>query len=130
MIDKLRTSKYLRAMKRNLLFPLVVLLALCFTVLCLECPATAGEVQEANPGRGGETLDIRTLPVPGRVTVIDFYSPYCPQSAKWDPLLERLAQRRPDLVIKKVNINRPEVRGITGARRWPSSTGYALCPIS
>lgn len=100
-------------MKRNPHFALMAFLALIFAVLLLQGPATAGEIQEANPGRGGEPLDIKTLAVPGRTTVIEFYSPYCPYHKKYAaPLLEQVAQRRPDLVIKMVNINRPGVRGI------------------
>jgi thiol-disulfide isomerase/thioredoxin len=69
-------------------------------------------VVEANQGRGGEPFDIKTLPVAGAFTVIDFYSPYCPPCIHVAPILENFAQKRPDVKIIKLNINRPEVKGI------------------
>jgi len=74
--------------------------------------ARAGAVQEANAGRGGQTLDLKRLATRGKTTLIDIYSPFCPPCVRLAPVMEQLAQRRPDLAIKKVNINRPEVRGI------------------
>lgn len=112
MIDKVKTSKYLKVMRPLLIVPLVVLLLAVASSLPAPSPALAGSVQEANAGRGGEILDLRPLVVPGRVTLIDFYSPYCPPCRFLAPLLEQLAQRRPDLVVKKVNINRPGFQGI------------------
>jgi thiol-disulfide isomerase/thioredoxin len=74
--------------------------------------AAAAELLEANSGQGGETLDLQSLRVKGKTTLIDFYSPFCPPCLRLAPLLEALAQKRPELVIKKVNINRPEIKGI------------------
>jgi thiol-disulfide isomerase/thioredoxin len=85
-----------------------------FTFWCLAPPgpARAGEVEEVNQGRGGESLDINDLKTQGRVTVVDFFSPYCPPCLRLAPLLHQLAQVRDNLVIKKVDINRPGVSGI------------------
>jgi len=74
--------------------------------------AWAGAVEEANAGRGGQTLDLKRLATKGKTTLIDIYSPFCPPCVRLAPVMEQLARRRPDLAIKKVNINRPEVRGI------------------
>ena len=52
-----------------------------------------------------------SLPVQGKITVVDFFSQYCPPCMRLAPLLEQLAQKRSDLAIKKVNIQRPEVSG-------------------
>lgn len=98
-------------MRPLLIVPLVVLLLAVASSLPASL-ALAGSVEEANAGQGGEILDLRPLLVPGRVTLIDFYSPYCPPCRVLAPLLEQLAQRRPDLIVKKVNINRPGFQGI------------------
>ncbi|MBM4272880.1 MAG: thioredoxin family protein [Deltaproteobacteria bacterium] len=82
-----------------------------WVVLAGTAPAGA-EVREANAGRGGETLDLNSLAAPGRITMVEFYSPYCPPCLSLAPLLEQLAARRSDLSIRKVNINRPEIKGI------------------
>lgn len=114
MIDKAPTSAYLRAMARPALScPLVLFaLVLIFSLVPGQNPAQAGSVEEVNWGRGGETLELNTLPVFGRTTLVDFYSPFCPPCVQVAPLLEELGQRRADLVIKKININRPQVQGI------------------
>lgn len=113
MIDKAKTSKYLRAMRGRLTF-YVWVLWLVFTLAAplAPGPAAAGRVEEANAGQGGEVLDLSPLLVPGQVTLIDFYSPYCPPCRFLAPLLEQLAQKRPDSVVKKLNINRPGFQGI------------------
>jgi thiol-disulfide isomerase/thioredoxin len=123
MIDKAGTRKYLRAMKRLTIYLLFSVLALTFT-LRLSGSAWAGEVQEANAGRCGENLDCKSLLVPGQVTVIEFYSPFCPPCIRIAPLMEQLSQSRPDLTIKKININRPEVTGIDW--RSPLAQQYKL----
>jgi thioredoxin 1 len=90
--------------------------ALVLTVLLslgLVSPgAGAGTVAEANAAHGGAPLEVKSLRVKGKTTLIDFYSPYCPPCMRLAPIMEQLAARRPDLVIKKVNINRPGFQGI------------------
>jgi len=99
-------------MRPLLIVPLVVLLLAVASSLPAPSLALAGSVEEANAGREGEIFDIKSLVVPGRVTLIDFHSPYCPPCRFLAPLLEQLAQRRADLVVKKLNINRPGFAGI------------------
>ena len=86
--------------------------ALLLAALLWAMPAWAGEVMEANSGRPGETMEVKSLAKRGRVTLVDFYSPYCAPCVRLAPLLAQLAQRRPDLTVQKLNINRPQVRGI------------------
>jgi thiol-disulfide isomerase/thioredoxin len=110
MIDKLKTETYLRARRRINAALIVFFLGLA--VLWGNTGLShAAAVEEANAGKGGQTLDLKALPVPGKTTVLDFFSPYCPPCMALAPLLEQLAQKRADLVIKKVNIQRPEVSG-------------------
>ena len=83
-----------------------------FCLLCgLVGPSYGGAVQEVNAGRGGQPIELKQLPTRGKITVVDFFSPYCPPCLRLAPLLEQLAEKRSDLVIKKVNIQRPEVSG-------------------
>ena len=113
MIDNHHLRQYVKAMprafnscRRSLV--LAALLSLGFA----SSGAWAGAVADANAGRGGETLDVKSLPVKGTTTLIDFYSPYCPPCVRLAPIMEQLAAKRPGLAMKKVNINRPEVNGI------------------
>ena len=96
----------LNPLRRSLV--LAALLALGFA----SSGAWAGAVADANAGHGGETLDVNSLSAKGKTTLIDFHSPYCPPCVHLAPVMEQLAAKRPDLAIKKVNINRPEVNGI------------------
>jgi len=98
--------------------------ALFWTILAGGCQLSASPVKEGNPGRGGETLDIKPLLSQGRTTIFDFYSPYCQPCMKMAPILEKLAARMPEIAIVKLNINRPQVRGIDW--RSPLSLQYRL----
>ena len=110
MIDKFGARTYLRAMERRSATLIVLVAALCL-LLGLAGQSYAGAVQEANAGKGGQPIELNKLPVRGKITVVDFFSQYCPPCMRLAPLLEQLAQKRSDLAIKKVNIQRPEVSG-------------------
>lgn len=110
MIDKSGVRTYLRAMGRRSATLIVLVVTICL-LLGPVGQSYAGAVQEANAGQGGQTIDLNKLPVRGKITVVDVFSPFCPPCMRLAPLLEQLAQKRSDLVIKKVNIQRPEVSG-------------------
>ena len=110
MIDKSGSRTYLRAMTRRSATLIVVVAAVCL-LWGLVGQSYAGAVQEANAGKGGQPIELNKLPVRGKITVVDFFSQYCPPCMRLAPLLEQLAQKRSDLAIKKVNIQRPEVSG-------------------
>ena len=74
--------------------------------------AGAGTLLDANPNNPGQNLDVKSLLVKGKTTLIDFYSPFCPPCVRLAPLMAKLAKKRPDLAIKKVDINRKGVNGI------------------
>lgn len=60
----------------------------------------------------GEKIDLAAHLVPGKTNLVDFYSDYCPPCVRIAPYLDELAQARDDLVVIKVDINRPGVQGI------------------
>lgn len=63
-------------------------------------------------GEPGQRIDITKYVVKGKITIFDFYSQYCGPCMKVAPRLERLVQARDDIVVRKININRPSLRGI------------------
>ena len=113
MIDNHQVRHYVKAMGRALTsLPQSLALAALLSLALLSSGAWAGAVAEANTGNSGQTLEVRSLLAQGKTTLIDFYSPFCPPCVRLAPLMAQLAEKRPDLAIIKVNINRPEVKGI------------------
>ncbi|MBM4301121.1 MAG: thioredoxin family protein [Deltaproteobacteria bacterium] len=113
MIDNHQLRLYVKAMSRALKsLPRSLVLAALLSMALVSSEAWAGAVADASPGNPGQTLEVRSLLVKGKTTLIDFYSPYCPPCVQLAPLLAQLAKKRPDLAIKKANINRPGVNGI------------------
>jgi thiol-disulfide isomerase/thioredoxin len=115
MIDIQQLGHYVKAMHRarkslSLSPLLAALLVLAF--FSSGAGAGAGAVADVNPNNPGEALDVNSLLVKGKTTVIDFYSPFCPPCVRLAPLMAKLAKKRPDLAIKKVDINRKGVNGI------------------
>lgn len=94
-------------------FQIALLLAL--TAL-LATPAGARPSEAASPAEKeisfGETVKIEDHLVKGKTVIVDFFSQYCPPCRRISPLLTRLTEKRSDLFVLKVNINRKDVRGI------------------
>lgn len=112
MIDKIAGRDYEESMVKTLKLTWIIGGALVLVLLASGLHPALAQVQDGNPGRGGEALEIKSLLSRDRTTVFDFYSPYCPPCMALAPMLEQLAAKRPELTIVKVNINRPEVQGI------------------
>ncbi len=113
MIDNYQLKHYVKAMSRVLTsLPQSLLLAALLSLALLSSGAWAGEIADANAGHTGQALSVKSLLVKGKTTVIDFYSPYCPPCMRLAPIMARLAEKRPDLALVKVNINRLEFVGI------------------
>ena len=66
----------------------------------------------ANTERPGETIDLTGLTVKGKTTLVEFYSDHCPPCVEMARVLEYLAAARPDLAIRRLNIDRPGHQGI------------------
>jgi thiol-disulfide isomerase/thioredoxin len=60
----------------------------------------------------GARVKLSDYLVPGKTTVFDFYSTYCPTCMALKPGIERLHATREDIAVVLVNINRPGFRGI------------------
>ncbi|NIM14046.1 MAG: hypothetical protein GTO45_18545 [Candidatus Aminicenantes bacterium] len=68
--------------------------------------------QVINSGSPGEEINIENFVQEGKTTIFDFYSDYCPPCRKISPLLKQLDNKRDDIVVLKVDINRPGRKGI------------------
>lgn len=60
----------------------------------------------------GQTVNLADYLVPGKTVVFDFTSEFCPPCRAISPHLDKLHAKRADVVVVKVDINRPDVRGI------------------
>ncbi len=60
----------------------------------------------------GKEIDLEKLLVPGKTTIVDFFSIYCSPCVRVGVFIEALAEQRDDVVLIKVNVNRPGHKGI------------------
>jgi thiol-disulfide isomerase/thioredoxin len=61
---------------------------------------------------GGQEFNLADYTVPGKTTIFDFYSQFCPPCRAIAPLVKELHEARPDLAVVEVDINRPGLRSI------------------
>ena len=106
-------------MKRR---PLIFALA-ALVVLPLFAAAPAGIAKPGKPAKPlhiakGTEVKLADYLVPGKTVIFDFYSDYCGPCVQMSPMLEKLHATRADVVVVKVDINRPGVNGID----WKSPT--------
>lgn len=81
-------------------------------------------INKENPG---EEIDVTPFLAKGKTTVVDFYSEYCGPCVRIAPLLKQLDEKRDDIVVIKIDINRPGVSRID----WqsPAAAQYKLKSI-
>lgn len=85
-----------------------------FTTLLLLCPLAAQPTKSPEPAHisQGEPVALTDHLVPGKTVIFDFTSKYCPPCRFYDEPLLRLHTTREDIVVVKVDINRPGVERI------------------
>jgi len=89
------------------------LIILALGVLAL-IPVTRAAEKGATPAvisRGAKITLTENL-VAGKITVFDFYSKYSPPCVRFTPVLDMLHANRADVAVVKVDINRPDQKGI------------------
>ena len=97
-------------MNRRLFFTAFAVLV----ALPLSAATTAPVTKSAKPlhvAKGSE-VKLTDYLVPGKTVVFDFYSDYCGPCVQMSPALEKLHATRADVVVVKVDINRPGTKGI------------------
>jgi len=60
----------------------------------------------------GQEVKLEDYLVPGKTTIFDFYSKYCPPCMAMAPRVKKLHETRDDIAVVEVNINRPGIEGI------------------
>lgn len=60
----------------------------------------------------GAEVKISDYLVPGKTTIFDFTSEFCPPCRAVAPYLDKLHASREDIAVVKVDINRPNFKGI------------------
>lgn len=110
-------------------FILTILVIAMFLFSACNTDKTSGNSGSAiaNADKPGEELDISIYLTNGKINIVDFYSEYCPPCKKISPLLSKLDKKRDDIVVVKLDINRPGVRGIDW--RSPLAKQYGLNSI-
>lgn len=91
-----------------------LLCLLAFTTLLFSAAQATASAKAAKPERiaFGQEVDITQYLVPGKTVVFDFTSDFCPPCRAINPHLDKLHANRDDVVVVKIDINRPDVRGI------------------
>ena len=102
-------------MNRRIVAAFAALVA--FSLVTLSPHVFAAAKDTAKPAKPlhvakGKPVSLSELCIPGKTMVFDFYSDYCGPCVQVAPALEKLHKSRDDIVVVKVDINRPGVKGI------------------
>ncbi|MBX9689222.1 MAG: hypothetical protein K2X27_21110 [Candidatus Obscuribacterales bacterium] len=65
-----------------------------------------------NADKPGTPVNAEKYLVPGKYTIVVFFSPYDPACATLGPQLMQLARVKPDIAVRTININRPGIEGV------------------
>lgn len=82
--------------------------------LPLTAPAAEAAVKGEKPLRiaQGKRVNLADYAVPGKTTIFDFTSEFCPPCRAIAPMLDKVHSTRADVAVVAVDINRPGVKGI------------------
>ena len=105
---------------------LAVLLAAPLSMLA-DGPDTHAKGAEPLHISEGKEVNLSDYLVPGKTTIFDFYSKYCPPCRAISPKLEKLHASRDDISVVKIDINRPDTVWIDWSS--PVSKQYDLHSI-
>jgi hypothetical protein len=79
-----------------------------------------------NEDKPGTPVDVRHYLVPGKYTIVFFFSRYDPTCQNLEPRLAQLSQDRHDLAVRTVNVNRPGAQAVDWEspviREWQITT--------
>lgn len=95
----------------------VIRALVALTVLPLIASAATAAAPGTKPAKPlhvsmGKEVKLTDYLVPGKTVIFDFYSDYCGPCKAVAPQLEALHARKADVVVVKIDINRPGVKGI------------------
>jgi thiol-disulfide isomerase/thioredoxin len=101
-------------MKKTLLVLLTCLAVGCGQPSAKPQAATpAGpDLKIANQSAPGERMELTSCLVPGKTTLIEFYSDSCPPCHEMARVLDNLAQHKPELAVRRLSIDRRGSAGI------------------
>ncbi len=111
-VDFHRTPMKKQSPSLNMTHFLLIALVVGLGVLGFLALTKGSSEQAANAYDPGEEVDIETLVHEGKTTIFDFYSDYCPPCRKISPLLKELDEKRENIVVVKIDINRKGVSRI------------------
>jgi thiol-disulfide isomerase/thioredoxin len=85
--------------------------AVASPALAADAAVAAKVAKPAHISMGSE-VNLADHLVAGKTVIFDFYSDFCPPCVAIAPQLEKLHAKRADVVVVKVDINRPGIKGI------------------
>jgi thiol-disulfide isomerase/thioredoxin len=85
-------------------------------VLAVPCIVSAAGTHTKGPEPvqvlGGQEIQLADYLVPGKTTIFDFHSEYCPPCREIAPKMQKLHEAHPEIAVVDIDINRPDVKGI------------------
>jgi thiol-disulfide isomerase/thioredoxin len=109
------------------ILPTILTVVTLLTSLSVAQVAQASKAEKPARIAHGSEVSIADHVVPGKITVFDFTSEFCPPCRMMEPHLDKLHASRDDLAVVKVDINRPDVKGIDW--KSPVAVQYGLRSI-
>jgi thiol-disulfide isomerase/thioredoxin len=76
---------------------------------------------------GGQQVQLSDYLVPGKTTIFDFHSEYCPPCRAIAPKMQKLHETHPEIAVVDIDINRPDIKHIDWAS--PVAQQYGLQSI-